>query len=234
MDFSHFDTRKYPVRSVREGYGEWAATYEDIVQDAMDLRLLARIQSVAWDGVQEGADLACGTGRIGIWLTQHGVPALDGVDLTAEMLEGARAKGVYRQLFLADIRDTSLPAATYDLVTVSLADEHLPDVGPLYQEAARIALAGGYFVLVGYHPYFMLNGMPTHYNSASGQPVAIETYVHLFSDHVRAALAAGWSLREMHEGLIDEEYLAAKPKWSKYRNWPISFAMVWRKSSAEG
>jgi SAM-dependent methyltransferase len=229
MDFSRFDARHYQISSVQEGYGEWSASYEDIVQDVMDLRLLERIQSVAWDRIQMGADLACGTGRTGVWLTQHGVAALDGVDLTAEMLEKARAKGVYRQLIVGDLRDTPLPAAAYDLVTLSLADEHIPDIRPLYQEAARIARPGGYFVLVGYHPYFLLSGIPTHYHSASGEPVAIETYVHLMSDHVRAALQAGWSLREMHEGLIDEEYLASKPKWSRYQDRPISFAMVWQR-----
>jgi SAM-dependent methyltransferase len=229
MDFSRFDTRNYPVRSVRAGYGEWAASYEDTVQDVMDLRLLDRIRAVAWEQCEPAADLACGTGRVGSWLRQHGVTALDGVDLTAEMLERAREKGVYRQLLIGDIRDTTLPAATYDLVTVSLADEHLPDVRPLYQETARIVRPDGYFVIVGYHPYFILSGMPTHYNSASGEPVTIEMYVHLTSDHVQAAIATGWSLREMHEGLIDEEYLARKPKWSQYRDRPISFAMVWQK-----
>jgi SAM-dependent methyltransferase len=230
MDFSDFDARHYPVRSVRDGYGEWAATYEDIVQDAMDLRLLARIQSIPWDHVQQGADLACGTGRVGVWLEQRGVAALDGVDLTPEMLEGARAKGVYRELIVGDIRRTSLSAAAYDLVMASLADEHLPDVRPLYAEAARIARPAGFLVLAGYHPYFLLNGIPTHYHGVSGEPVTIETYIHLASDHVQAALAAGWSLREMHEGLIDDEWLAVKPKWSTYRHWPVSFAIVWQKS----
>jgi SAM-dependent methyltransferase len=229
MDASRFDERKYPIRSVREGYGEWAASYEDIVQDVMDLRLMERIQSVDWKHLQDGADLACGTGRIGVWLRQHGVAALDGVDLTEEMLDGARTKSVYRDLAIGDMRETSLQTAAYDLVTVSLADEHLPDLHPLYQEAARIARPGGYFVLVGYHPYFILNGMPTHYHNASGEAVTIETYVHLTSDQVRAALASGWSLREMHEGQVDEEYLAMKPKWSRYRGCPISFAMVWQK-----
>jgi SAM-dependent methyltransferase len=229
MDISYFDTRNYPTLSVEEGYGEWAATYEDIVLDAMDLRLLARIQSVAWDQVQAAADLACGTGRVGVWLKQRGVGALDGVDLTAAMLEGARAKEVYRQLFQGDIRETPLPAGTYDLVTVVLADEHLPDVRPLYQEGARIARPGGYMVLVGYHPFFMMGGVPTHFNRASGEPATIQTYVHLLSNHVQAALAVGWSLREMHEGLIDDEFLAEKPKWSRYHHRPISFALVWQK-----
>jgi hypothetical protein len=48
--------------------------------------------------------------------------------------------------------------------------------------------------------------------------VTIERYVHLFSDHVQAALAAGWSLIEMHEGIVDAEYVARKPKWSRYMN----------------
>jgi hypothetical protein len=72
-------------------------------------------------------------------------------------------------------------------------------------------------------------GMPTHYNRASGESVAVETYVHLFSDHVRAASAAGWTLREMHEGLIDDEFIAQKPKWEKNRNRPFSFVVVWEK-----
>ncbi|HEX6819786.1 MAG TPA: class I SAM-dependent methyltransferase [Ktedonobacterales bacterium] len=229
MDFSHFDARKYPTVGVEEGYSEWAATYEDIVMDAMDLRLLGRIQSVAWQRVSVAADLACGTGRIGMWLTQHGVGAVDGVDLTAAMLDGARAKGVYRQLFQADVRATPLPIATYDLVSVVLADEHLSAVAPLYAEAARITRPGGQFVLVGYHPFFMLSGIPTHFNQASGEPATIECYVHLFSDHVAAALANGWTLREMHEGLIDDDWLAVKPKWVKYANRPVSYALVWEK-----
>ncbi|MGI8855424.1 MAG: class I SAM-dependent DNA methyltransferase [Thermomicrobiales bacterium] len=229
MDIAQFDRRNYPTRSVQEGYGEWAATYENVVLDALDLRLLARIRSVVWSQARAVADLACGTGRIGAWLTRHGASAVDGIDVTPGMLDGARAKGVYRHLVLGDIRRTPFRACAYDLVTAALVDEHLPDVRPLYQEAARIARAAGRFVLVGYHPFFLMGGIPTHFNSASAGPVTIECYVHLLSDHVYAALAAGWSLREMHEGLIDDEWLAKKPKWSNYRHQPVSFAMVWQK-----
>jgi SAM-dependent methyltransferase len=229
MDFSHFDTRNYPTLTVQEGYAEWASTYEETVLDTMDLRLLARIQSVAWDHIQRVADLACGTGRIGVWLMQQGVTSLDGVDLTAEMLEGARAKGIYRQLLPGNIIETPLQTEAYDLVTVVLADEHLPDVHPLYREGARIARPNGYFVIVGYHPFFLLSGIPTHFNRATGEPVTIQCFVHLLSDHVQSALAAGWELIEMHEGLVDDEWLARKPRWSKYKNQPVSFAMVWQK-----
>ena len=48
MDHSLFDNRKYPVVDAREGYGEWAKTYEQIVQDVMDLRMFNWVQSVDW------------------------------------------------------------------------------------------------------------------------------------------------------------------------------------------
>jgi hypothetical protein len=45
---------------------------------------------------------------------------------------------------------------------------------------------------------------------------------------VKAASAAGWTLAEMDEGLVDDAWLHKKPKWERYRGLPISFAMVWR------
>jgi len=47
------------------------------------------------------------------------------------------------------------------------------------------------------------------------------------SDHAKAAHAAGFVLREMDEGLVDEDWLRKKPKWAKYEGLPISFAFVW-------
>jgi hypothetical protein len=117
------------------------------------------------------------------------------------------------------------------LVITSLVDEHLPDLQPLYREAWRLAEPGAAFVLVGFHPHFiMATGMPTHFTNASGEDVAIETHVHLLSDHVAAALEAGWALAEMHEGLVDERWLAVKPKWRRFLNHPVSVAFAWRKS----
>lgn len=231
MDFSNFDLRHYPTLSVQDGYSEWAATYESVVQDTMDLRLLGQIQSVCWNQVQQGADLACGTGRIGVWLRNQGVASLDGLDLTPAMLDIARTKDVYRQLYTGDLAATPLSAETYDLATAVLVDEHLPDLQPLYREAARITRPDGYFVLVGYHPFFLMSGIPTHFNSAIGEPVTIQCYVHLMSDHVQAALSVGWSLKEMHEGVIDDEWITRKPKWSQYKNRPVSFALVWHKAA---
>jgi SAM-dependent methyltransferase len=230
LEFASFDRRRYPILRVPDGYREWLSSYESTVEDDMDIVLLERLRSVPWPAVERAADLGCGTGRTGAWLRARGVAHVDGVDLTPEMLTAARARDIYDCLVNADIAESGLAGGSYDLVTTCLVDEHLRDLGPLYREASRLVRAGGHHVLVGYHPHFMMTaGIPTHFDRRPGESVAIETYVHLSSDHVAAAGAAGLSLVEMHERLIDDRWLALKPRWEPYRNHPVSFAMVWRK-----
>ena len=230
--FSDYDSRGYKTVDVQRGYGEWAATYEGSVEDEMDIALLDSLATPRWSAVRAAADLGCGTGRTGTWLKHRGVGDIDGVDLTPQMLDLAASKGVYRRLEEADIASTRLDSEAYELVVACLIDEHLPDLAPLYREAWRLATAGGLMVIVGYHPHFiMASGMPTHYDSPSGVPLAIETHVHLMSDHVAAAVEIGWALREMKERLIDDAWVALKPKWERFRGFPISYAMVWQRPS---
>src|SRR5688572_25439598 len=185
MDHAQFDKRKYPVVDVPQGYGEWVRTYEQTVLDEMDLRLLDRLTTIDWSAPRLILDLACGTGRIGAWLKPRCPATIDGVDLTPEMLAVAQRRALYRTLSVADITATGLPGETYDLCIQSLADEHLPDLQPLYWETARIAKRGGYFVLAGFHPQFLMAGMPTHFERAPGDHVTIRSYVHLLSDHAK-------------------------------------------------
>src|SRR5690606_30649337 len=156
-----FDKRRYPVVDAAAGYGEWAESYEATVAEGLDRPLLERLTAVDWTSVAAAADLACGTGRTGAWLHGRGVACIDGVDITTEMLRQAAAKRFYRALHVADAAATPLSAAAYGLVTMALADEHLATLAPVYREAARLLGPGGAFVLVGYHPFFLMNGLPT-------------------------------------------------------------------------
>jgi SAM-dependent methyltransferase len=233
--FSAFDSRGYRTVAPREGYDRWARTYEDTVEDAMDIALLDRV-AVDWGAAGSAADLGCGTGRTGAWLDAHGVGEIDGVDLSPGMLAAARDRGVYRSLREAEVGETGLGGGAYELVVSCLVDEHLGDLAPLYAEAARLARPGGRFVLVGFHPHFIIaSGMPTHFDDAeSGEPVAIETHVHLLGDHVAAGRAAGLELAELQERVVDDEWVALKPKWERFRDHPISFAFVWEVPAGPG
>lgn len=83
IEFFHFDRRRYPTVSVREGYREWLPSYETTVENEMDLVLLDALETVPWAAVARAADLGCGTGRTGAWLRARGVARLDGIDSDA-------------------------------------------------------------------------------------------------------------------------------------------------------
>jgi hypothetical protein len=87
---------------------------------------------------------------------------------------------------------------------------------------------------VGYHPFFLMSGVPTHYDRKSGEHVAIRSHVHLLSEHVRAGRAAGLALLDLDERVIDEAWVARKPKWRKYVHLPISFALTWDRAERNG
>jgi SAM-dependent methyltransferase len=189
VQFSQFDSRRYRTVDARAGYAEWASTYEQTVVDAMDIALLEQLTEPSWHTTRRAADLGCGTGRTGVWLARHGVASIDGVDLTAEMLAVARSRGVHANLVEGDAASTGLDAEAYDLVIACLVDEHLDDLHPFYREAWRLGEAGACFVLVVYHPHFiMTSGIPTHFTGHSGEPVAIATHVHLMATFARTII----------------------------------------------
>ncbi len=87
--------------STRVLYDDWAASYEAEVSEngyATPGRCASALKSLTNDMQQPVLDFGCGTGLSGLALRLAGFETLDGVDLSAEMLEGARAKGVYRHL----------------------------------------------------------------------------------------------------------------------------------------
>ncbi len=145
------------------------------------------------------------------------------------MLAVARRKDIYRTLHVADVGHTGLRGKYYDLCIQFLADEHMPDLRPLYREAAHITKQGGLFVIVGFHPQNLIAGLPTHSDRAPGEPITIRSCVHLLSDRVKAAHTAGRILQEMDEGPVDEAWLRKRPQWGAYFGTPVSFSIVWQR-----
>ena len=90
LRFSDYDTRRYPTVDVREGYRRWSARYDEMMSGDIDVHVLEALTTVSWT-VSSAVDLACGTGRIGSWLASRGAAHVDGVDLSPDMLERARA-----------------------------------------------------------------------------------------------------------------------------------------------
>jgi hypothetical protein len=83
-------------------------------------------------------------------------------------------------------------------------------------------------VLVGFHPHFLLNGIPTHFDLTTGESVAIENTIHLLSDHVAAARRVGFQLVDLLERVVDEALVTRLPGWRRHLGMPASFALAWR------
>ncbi len=83
-------------------YDEWAETYDAEIMDngyATPLRVARALAAQVKNLDRPVLDFGCGTGLCGAALIQSGFTAIDGADLSADMLAEARAKGVYRDLW---------------------------------------------------------------------------------------------------------------------------------------
>jgi SAM-dependent methyltransferase len=225
--FARYDSRGYRTVDVAVGYAAWASFYDATMDGRLDLRVLSSLASVDWSAVTAGIDLACGTGRIGAWLKARGVHDVDGVDVSPAMLDQAAAKGIYRRLICADAANTGLHGEKYDLAISSFAACHVADLAGLYAETARLIRPSGSVVLVDYHPFMLLKGVPTHFNAPTGAPIAIANVIHLIGDHVQAGRRAGLSLLELREQLVDAEWVGQNRHMANHAGHPVSFAMVW-------
>lgn len=87
--------------STRKLYDDWAASYEAEVGEngyATPGRCAAALAAQMDDQGAPILDFGCGTGLSGLALKLAGFTTIDGLDLSADMLEVARAKGLYRSL----------------------------------------------------------------------------------------------------------------------------------------
>jgi SAM-dependent methyltransferase len=236
--FSRYDSRGYRTLDVLAGYAVWAPFYDATMDDRLDLPLLRWLVSVDWGRIAAAVDLGCGTGRIGAWLKAHGVTRVDGVDASSAMLDRAAVKMIYHRLVCADAATNGLVWQGYDLAISSFAVCHIGDLCGFYTEAARLIRPNGKVVLIDYHPFMLLKGVPTHFSAPAGEAVAIANVVHMFGDHIQAGCRAGLALMELREQLVDAEWveenrrLFGEPRLASHVGHPISFAMVWAGPSA--
>lgn len=82
-------------------YDEWAGSYDDELGDlgyVTPTRCAEALISVGADPAAPVLDIGCGTGVSGAALAAAGFTVIDGIDPSAEMLAGATAKNIYRDL----------------------------------------------------------------------------------------------------------------------------------------
>jgi SAM-dependent methyltransferase len=130
----------------RRMYGDWAPTYDESFGQAWGYVAPREIAAILKAEIAASAmilDIGCGTGLVAESLRELTV---DGLDITPEMLEVAREKGLYRSLIRDDLtRALDIPDASYDAV-ISCGTFTHGHVGPeCFPELLRITRPGAVF-----------------------------------------------------------------------------------------
>ena len=101
-----------------EHYDGWADSYDrELLQDYGYCAHRIAANALAAELPDRGAellDVGCGTGLVGVELAAVGFTAIDGMDISARMIEHAAETGVYRQLIRQDAgQPSAIPEARY-------------------------------------------------------------------------------------------------------------------------
>ena len=123
----------------RDFYQRWAGDYDEHMVDELGYIspiLVARLLLAHLpERDVEVLDIGCGTGLTARPLAEQGIARIDGVDLSDDMLEQARATGIYRRLVRADLtQPLELPEASWDALISSGTFTH-GHIGPAPLEA---------------------------------------------------------------------------------------------------
>lgn len=103
------------------------------------------VTGAAGAGFGSALDLGCGTGLCGPLLRPLAA-RLAGVDLSAAMVEAARARGVYDALHHADLVDhLTATDERHDLVVAADVFIYVGDLAPVFDGVARVLRPGGLF-----------------------------------------------------------------------------------------
>ena len=195
-----------PPLAPRAAYALWAPSYEaETAISFVDDRLVAAL-TPPLAGLRL-LDAGCGTGRR--LHAVDGAALAAGADLTWEMLAAGPEP---RPFAAADVRALPFAAASFDVVWCRLVVGHLPDPAPAYAELGRVCAPGGTVVVTDFHPDAARAGHTRSFRDADGTLHDVEHHLHSLDDHLAAATAAGLTLSERRDGVIDD---ALKPFYTR-------------------
>lgn len=156
---------KTPEDSVRY-YRDWAARYDRDFAAGMDYRgpEVVAAAFATLGGMGPVLDIGAGTGLVAEALARAGIGPVDGIDISAEMLAVAAAKGLYRQTIRADL---TLPLPIRNSVysgLISAGTFTHGHVGPeAFDELLRIAAPGALFAVTVHSGVYSSGGFARYF-----------------------------------------------------------------------
>ncbi|MEP6922828.1 MAG: class I SAM-dependent methyltransferase [Pyrinomonadaceae bacterium] len=190
----------------QQAYDVWASNYDSVPNKTRDLEAIALRQSIISSRPLDILEIGCGTGKNTEWLltkAKHLICA----DFSPEMLAKAKEKITteWVEFRHMDLRDGwKFPAKQFDLITCSLALEHIQNINFVFQQAHRVLRTGGLFYIGELHPFKQYQGGKARFDTASGV-FELECFVHHISDFFGAAKSNNFKCVDLKEWFDDDD-----------------------------
>lgn len=137
-----------PSAFVEALFDQYAPRFDEALVNALGYRapivLEAAIRATGRDRFRLALDLGCGTGLMGERLRRM-CDRLEGVDISAEMLRKARAKGLYDQLEKADLQNFSHVGPSPDLIAAADVFMYVGALEGIFSTVSRLLAPDGLF-----------------------------------------------------------------------------------------
>ena len=203
------------------GYRTWAATYDQPGNPLIDVEQ-PRVRQIL-DRIPPGRalDVACGTGRHAAYLSEHGHQVL-GIDSSPDMLARARQRVTGACFLGGGLHRLPVRDGSADLAVCALALTHVPALGPVMAEFARVLRPGGHLVVSDIHVNSLYLGGVAAALGPDGRPALLPASRHLASDYLTAALSHGLEPRG-----------CAEPRWPPSDQAGGPLARTWSGAAAD-
>lgn len=191
--------------NVRQAYNFWSETYDSVENKTRDLEAKALRESISGENL-EILEIGCGTGKNTGFL-QTKSQKLIAADFSEEMLAKAKAKITaetieFRQFDLREVWDFA--DDSFDLITCSLALEHIENIDFVFAEAKRVLRSGGKFYIGELHPFKQYQGSKARFEIDS-KTFELECFVHHVSEFFEAAVRNDFEVAELKEWFDDND-----------------------------
>lgn len=189
----------------QQAYNAWSATYDSIANKTRDLEARALREMVRGENLTV-LEIGCGTGKNTEFL-QTKAEKVVGADFSAEMLAAARnkikAENVeFKQLDLRE--DWNFAENSFDLITCSLALEHIENIDFIFAEASKVLRPNGLFYIGELHPFKQYEGSKAKFETGAGT-FELECFTHHVSDFFAAAQNNNFECTELKEWFDEDD-----------------------------
>lgn len=187
----------------KEAYNEWSVTYDSVENKTRDLEAKALRERISGENL-DVLEIGCGTGKNTEFL-QSVAKTVIGADFSEEMLEIAKTKIVaekveFRRMDLRE--DWDFADESFDLITCSLALEHIENLRFVFAEAARVLRENGKFYFGELHPFKQYQGSKARFETREGT-FELECFIHNVSEYFAAAKESDLKCVEIKEWFDD-------------------------------